>query len=179
VLEASGADLRLNSSGASTLQAAEANRLAAFVDPRKCVPLVANESRQLTHGNPENSCGSRDVVATRGDHIERFCEQRWEIGMLGIHREFLALPTSTPKFAWLVAVAARDRADFAREFEAKAEDRDVSILRLASALGCVRFNTCRIVLDPHRRVDAIAMLTTRTGHTARVDLTVREKVGIF
>jgi hypothetical protein len=171
-----GADLWIDAFGVSTLQTCEADRLAAFIDARKRVSLVSNESRQLTHRNSENSRGSCDVVATRCDHIERFREQRWEIRVLGIHREFFALPTSTPELAWLVAVTARDCADFAREFEAKAENRDVPILCLASALGCVCFNTRRIVLDPYRRVDAIAMLTTRTGHTTRVDLTVREKV---
>ena len=117
-----------------TAQVRQTNLFAAFINPRKRVAFTAHETRELTHGDAEHAGGTRHVVATRDDDIERFTEQRWVIFVLSIYAHLFTLTTLAPERTRLVPLTRRVAAHLARQLQSQTKDRDVTVLSLAASL---------------------------------------------
>jgi hypothetical protein len=110
-------------------------------------------------------------IGLRGNRVENFGQNDWEIGVIGAYDNPPSLKAALQQPAGIITTNGR-AANLERQVYAKAKDCHAAVRRLAATFGCFGLHAARLVSQTDGRFNLVAMLAAgpRASLTAHVAL---------
>lgn len=158
------ADKRMNTP--SLFERMKSAATAFFVHKQQGPRFLLQEFDQLRSRDTQLQRGPGKMPEVSMHHVESFGHQRWEVFVIDVASDPIAMSPRTPQFGRSGFGQVR-RANLQRDVHPQSLQGHPMIIKLAATLGRLTFHPRRCVMDHDRRFRLVPMLATRPP-TARV-----------